>query len=160
MHHPVSVPKISSGFLVSSNDIIVYNDMTRHARQVTSVTKGRTQKLPTVMTIHWKALEHFLMVPLAFRIAHYWKKNLFSDFFSLNSVLGELMPEMFMTRQTDYPVHCSFLPFRIVKFCSVHHLSIYFPKNFGADETIVYYIGLRGEFSEVSECFYPSAQMG
>lgn len=37
---------------------------------------------------------------------------------------------------------------QVVKFNSVHHLSLYFPRSFGGDETRIYYIGLRGEFSE------------
>ncbi|XP_014672731.1 PREDICTED: PITH domain-containing protein CG6153-like, partial [Priapulus caudatus] len=46
-----------------------------------------------------------------------------------------------------------------VKFSSTTHLSIYFPKNFGADTTKVYYMGLRGEFTqahrhEVTICSY------
>ncbi|XP_055712937.1 PITH domain-containing protein CG6153 isoform X1 [Phlebotomus papatasi] len=35
-----------------------------------------------------------------------------------------------------------------VVFSSVHHLSMHFPGNFGEDLTKIYYIGLRGEFSE------------
>ena len=37
---------------------------------------------------------------------------------------------------------------RIVKFSSIHHLSIHIPKSFGGDSTKIYYIGLRGEYSE------------
>merc|ERR550532_1680534 len=37
---------------------------------------------------------------------------------------------------------------KIAKFNSVEHLSLYFPKNFGNDVTKVYYIGLRGDFTE------------
>ena len=40
---------------------------------------------------------------------------------------------------------------KVVTFSSVHHLSLHFPCNFGgddSDETKVYWIGLKGEFSE------------
>jgi len=40
--------------------------------------------------------------------------------------------------------------YRAARFNSVHHLSILFPTNFGAETTKVYYIGLRGDFMEVS----------
>ncbi|XP_055836545.1 PITH domain-containing protein GA19395 [Episyrphus balteatus] len=51
---------------------------------------------------------------------------------------------------------------KVVTFSSVHHLSLHFPSNFGADNTRIYYIGLRGEFSEahfhgVTICTYESA---
>lgn len=39
---------------------------------------------------------------------------------------------------------------RITRFFNVQHLSIHISKNFGAENTRVYYIGLRGEYSEVS----------
>jgi len=41
--------------------------------------------------------------------------------------------------------------YRAARFNSVHHLSILFPTNFGAETTKVYYIGLRGDFMEVSD---------
>ena len=40
---------------------------------------------------------------------------------------------------------------KIVTFSSVHHLSLHFPSNFGgddSDETKIYWIGLKGEFTE------------
>jgi len=37
---------------------------------------------------------------------------------------------------------------QVVKFHSVHHLSLYFPTNFGEEITRIFYIGLRGEFSD------------
>jgi hypothetical protein len=56
---------------------ITFAQLLKTSQLVTSVTEGRTQKLPknvlrvskhTDMTIHWKGLEeHFLMVPLVFR---------------------------------------------------------------------------------------------
>jgi hypothetical protein len=38
---------------------------------------------------------------------------------------------------------------RIVNFVNVSHLTLYFPTNFGADCSRVYYIGLKGEYTEV-----------
>jgi len=53
---------------------------------------------------------------------------------------------------------------RVVKFSSVYHLTLYFPRNFGSETTKVYYIGLRGEFSEahrhgVTICTYEARPM-
>lgn len=51
---------------------------------------------------------------------------------------------------------------KVVKFSSIHHLSIHFSRNFGHEKTRVSYIGLRGEFTEdqrhgVTICAYESA---
>ncbi|XP_061597324.1 PITH domain-containing protein 1 [Cololabis saira] len=59
------------------------------------------------------------------------------------------------TAELEYPT-------KVARFSSVHHLSIHISKNFGADSTRVYYIGLRGEYSEayrheVTICNYESA---
>ncbi|VDD80060.1 unnamed protein product [Mesocestoides corti] len=40
-------------------------------------------------------------------------------------------------------------PLKSAKFGSVHHLSLYISKNFGAYHTRIHYIGLRGDFTEV-----------
>jgi len=65
----------------------------------------------------------------------------------------EMQPDL--TGTLEYPI-------KVVKFPNVHHLTIYFPKNFGAESTKVYYIGLKGEFTklprqEVTICTYESA---
>lgn len=41
--------------------------------------------------------------------------------------------------QIDYPLIAA-------KFSNVHHLTLYFPTNFGDDVTRIFYIGLRGDF--------------
>ncbi|PIO13920.1 hypothetical protein AB205_0220980 [Aquarana catesbeiana] len=38
---------------------------------------------------------------------------------------------------------------KISRFSSVSHLSIHISKNFGAENTKIFYIGLRGEWTEV-----------
>ncbi|KAG8587944.1 hypothetical protein GDO81_005829 [Engystomops pustulosus] len=50
----------------------------------------------------------------------------------------------------------------IARFSNVFHLSIHISKNFGAENTKIYYIGLRGEWTEahrheVTICNYESA---
>lgn len=50
---------------------------------------------------------------------------------------------------------------KVVQFTGVHHLSLCFPANFGAETTRIYYIGLRGEFTKahyhgVTICNYES----
>ncbi|XP_077338197.1 PITH domain-containing protein 1 isoform X2 [Lithobates pipiens] len=51
---------------------------------------------------------------------------------------------------------------KISRFSSVSHLSIHISKNFGAENTKIFYIGLRGEWTEahrhgVTICNYESA---
>ncbi|XP_066060399.1 PITH domain-containing protein 1 isoform X2 [Chamaea fasciata] len=36
----------------------------------------------------------------------------------------------------------------IARFSNVYHLSMHFPKNFGAETTKIFYIGLKGEWTE------------
>ncbi|KFV75096.1 PITH domain-containing protein 1, partial [Dryobates pubescens] len=39
-------------------------------------------------------------------------------------------------------------PTKIARFSNVYHLSIHFSKNFGAETTKIFYIGLKGEWTE------------
>ncbi|KAJ8935745.1 hypothetical protein NQ314_012671 [Rhamnusium bicolor] len=52
----------------------------------------------------------------------------------------------------------------VVTFNNVHYLTLHFPSNFGAETTRIYYIGLKGEFSEchrhgVTICTYEARPM-
>ncbi|KAJ3299763.1 PITH domain-containing protein 1 [Borealophlyctis nickersoniae] len=40
---------------------------------------------------------------------------------------------------------------RIAKFSNLRNITLYFPENFGADTTKIYYIGLKGEWMEVKK---------
>ncbi|NXU90632.1 PITH1 protein, partial [Xiphorhynchus elegans] len=53
-------------------------------------------------------------------------------------------------------------PCRIARFSNVYHLSMHFPKNFGAETTKIFYIGLKGEWTEahrheVTICTYEAS---
>ena len=53
---------------------------------------------------------------------------------------------------------------KTVSFSSVHHLTLHFPSNFGAEQTKIFYIGLAGEFSQanrvgVVNCVYEARPM-
>lgn len=37
-------------------------------------------------------------------------------------------------------------PLMVTKFSNISNLTLYFPANFGAKQTKIYYIGIRGEF--------------
>ncbi|XP_018319562.1 PITH domain-containing protein GA19395 [Agrilus planipennis] len=56
-------------------------------------------------------------------------------------------PEQEFDLQIDSQGSLEYSP-RVVTFNTVYHLSIHFPTNFGSDKTRIYYIGLKGEFSE------------
>ncbi|CAD5111603.1 DgyrCDS898 [Dimorphilus gyrociliatus] len=49
------------------------------------------------------------------------------------------------------PDHSGILEYstKVARFGSIESLSIHFPSNFGADTTKIYYIGLRGDFTEM-----------
>jgi len=55
--------------------------------------------------------------------------------------------EFSLVRDTDGSVQYKT---KVVTFSSVHHLTLHFPTNFGADNTKIYYIGLAGEFTQVT----------
>ena len=61
---------------------------------------------------------------------------------SKSSFPAGIMFKKFMTKITSNS--------RIVTFSSVHHLTIHIPQNFGADSTKIFYIGLKGEFTEAN----------
>ena len=44
---------------------------------------------------------------------------------------------------------------RVARFSNVEHLSIYFPENFGNDVSRIYFIGLKGDFTQVSSDIFP-----
>lgn len=53
-------------------------------------------------------------------------------------------------------------PTKIARFSNVQHLSIHISRNFGSESTRVYYIGLRGEYTEahrheITICNYEAA---
>jgi hypothetical protein len=40
-------------------------------------------------------------------------------------------------------------PMRAAKFSGVHSLTLFFSRNYGADSTRIFYIGLKGDFTPV-----------
>ncbi|XP_065356801.1 PITH domain-containing protein GA19395 [Calliphora vicina] len=77
---------------------------------------------------------------------------------TFDDVRGKADQEFELTR--DCRAEIEYAP-KVVTFSSVHHLSIHIPSNYGDDNTKIYYIGLRGEFSEahyhgVTICTYES----
>ncbi|KAG6454061.1 PITH domain-containing protein GA19395 [Manduca sexta] len=57
-----------------------------------------------------------------------------------------LPPDQVFELQKDSEGVLEYNP-KIVTFSSVSHLTMHFPRNFGADTTKIYYIGLKGEWT-------------
>ncbi|XP_028043274.1 PITH domain-containing protein CG6153 isoform X1 [Bombyx mandarina] len=55
-------------------------------------------------------------------------------------------PDQVFELQKDTDGILEYCP-KIVTFSSVSHLTMHFPKNFGAETTKIYYIGLKGEWT-------------
>ncbi|OQR70266.1 putative leucine--tRNA ligase [Tropilaelaps mercedesae] len=64
---------------------------------------------------------------------------------SFDDAAAEPDQEFELSRDTEGTLE---YPTKIVKFANVHHLTLHFPKSFGADISKVVYIGLKGEFTE------------
>ena len=60
----------------------------------------------------------------------------------------------YKTKVTPLPPLILISIFQVVTFSSVHHLTLHFPSNYGDDSTRIYYIGLAGEFTQVSNSHY------
>ncbi|KAG7311545.1 hypothetical protein JYU34_002592 [Plutella xylostella] len=56
-------------------------------------------------------------------------------------------PDQVFELQRDTEGRLEYTP-RIVAFSSVTHLTMHFPSNFGAENTRIFYIGLKGEWTE------------
>ena len=59
----------------------------------------------------------------------------------------------FTTKKNLFHLRLLFF-YRAARFNSVDSLTIHFPSNFGEDNTKIYYIGLKGDFHEVSWVFF------
>ena len=55
-----------------------------------------------------------------------------------------------MTKKVEQNVFHCVLVHRVAKFNGVTSLLAYFPTNYGAETTKMYYIGLRGDFTQVT----------
>lgn len=49
---------------------------------------------------------------------------------------------------------------RVAKFASIRSLTLFFSENFGGDTTKISFIGLKGEFSEVSSSYFSISLTG
>ena len=55
--------------------------------------------------------------------------------------------ELALTRDSEGSVE---YPTKIVKFSNVNCVTLHFPSNFGEETTKIYYIGLKGDFTEAA----------
>ncbi|KPI93820.1 PREDICTED: PITH domain-containing protein CG6153 [Papilio xuthus] len=76
---------------------------------------------------------------------------------------ASMEPDQVFELQKDSQGLLEYTP-KIVTFSSVSHLTMHFPTNFGAETTKIYYIGLKGEWTQghkhgVTICTYESRPM-
>lgn len=108
---------------------------------------------PRHEALKWKQLFFCFVFPFRFAATchaslHLYEFLLAALQFSIVSDLGWMISQAAVSHWGVSAVVWWFP--RIARFSNVQHLSIHISKNFGAESTRVYYIGLRGEYSEVS----------
>uniref|UniRef100_F1LEW8 PITH domain-containing protein n=2 Tax=Ascaris suum TaxID=6253 RepID=F1LEW8_ASCSU len=94
---------------------------------------------------------------------HPSRMKVYKDRPSMSFEDATLAPDQEFTLKQDAQAQIDYA-LKGTKFSDVTHLSLYFPSNFGAERTRIYYIGLRGEYlsdmpSEIPIVTYESRPM-
>ncbi|KAI6177699.1 PITH domain-containing protein [Aphelenchoides bicaudatus] len=120
---------------IEGTGVDVFKVWNQRMDKTKSVTSDVDQELLFNIPFHWPYGE---MHPGRLRIFKDRENMSFEDV-----TQGKPDQEMELKQDTeakvDYPLASS-------KFSNVHCLTLYFPTNFGDDQTRIYYIGLRGSY--------------
>nr|AEE63625.1 unknown [Dendroctonus ponderosae] len=144
---------------INTNDLECLNEMVRDSGK--TVFKAWENRLNRDMFVQSDMDEELLFnIPFVGNVkltgiivigdstdAHPSRMRLFKnrEFMTFDDVACEADQEFELQKDTEGVLEYAT---KIVTFNNVNHLSIHFPSNFGEAFTVIYYIGLRGQFTE------------